>query len=276
MMSEFVQTPTATGSPGDDDDFKRIPGIGPKVEARLREAGIHTYADLAALAPEKLARLLSGMAGLSSKRIESQGWIERARELAHAGQPAVDDIPAPRPRYASFVIRLALSEDGSVRYTEVEDAERPERRRSWAGWDAPALLQFFIEQAGLRERPSVAPATADSPQAPLVITGLDAHESLPGRMRAQVAFELRGETALDLAATAAHYTIQILAHEQAGDRMITLATASGQLDFNTLAYQVEVSFPTPPLGRYRLLGLVVIAEAPAAHVQEGPLIRVAP
>lgn len=56
-----------------------IDGIGPTVEAALREAGIHTYADLAARKPEDLQALLDPPRW---RRLDFEGWISRARQLS--------------------------------------------------------------------------------------------------------------------------------------------------------------------------------------------------
>ena len=70
------------------DDFKLINGIGPAIERRLNEAGVTTFAQLAALSPDGLATIVEG-AGVSSERIVRQDWIGRAGELASiSGQSA--------------------------------------------------------------------------------------------------------------------------------------------------------------------------------------------
>jgi DNA polymerase IV len=43
--------------------LRALPGVGPKSEARLQEAGLQTVGDLAALADDDLARLLPGVVG---------------------------------------------------------------------------------------------------------------------------------------------------------------------------------------------------------------------
>src|SRR5439155_12990430 len=44
-------------------DVRRLPGVGPKAEARLRAAGVETIGALAALRDEELKRLLPGTVG---------------------------------------------------------------------------------------------------------------------------------------------------------------------------------------------------------------------
>lgn len=65
-----------------EDDLKRIEGIGPKLEQVLKEAGIRTFAQLAAKTPEELQRILdaAGVARISNP----ETWPEQAA-LAAAG-----------------------------------------------------------------------------------------------------------------------------------------------------------------------------------------------
>jgi predicted flap endonuclease-1-like 5' DNA nuclease len=62
-------------------DLKVISGIGPAYERRLKEAGIHTYADLAQQAPEKL-RSITGIKAWQAT--EPEEWIAEAQTLSEA------------------------------------------------------------------------------------------------------------------------------------------------------------------------------------------------
>ena len=59
---------------------RRLPGVGPKAEERLRGAGIETIGDLAALADEDLRRLLPGSVG-TMLRDRARGIDPRELEL---------------------------------------------------------------------------------------------------------------------------------------------------------------------------------------------------
>ena len=72
--------PSAPAMPG--DDLKRIEGIGPKYAGLLREAGINTFADLAASDEATLAAIIGAPAW---RRVDYAMWIEQAR-LAAAGE----------------------------------------------------------------------------------------------------------------------------------------------------------------------------------------------
>lgn len=58
------------------DDLKLISGIGPALEKRLNDTGIHTFADLVQLTPEELEARLG-----NPKRVATADLIEQAKEL---------------------------------------------------------------------------------------------------------------------------------------------------------------------------------------------------
>lgn len=63
------------------DDFRRLEGIGPKVNALLHEAGIRTYAELAQSGEEKLREILGGA---NLYMMDPGTWPEQA-DLAAKG-----------------------------------------------------------------------------------------------------------------------------------------------------------------------------------------------
>lgn len=66
----------------DLDDLTAIRGIGPVYETMLREAGIRTYADLAARSAEEVVEAVSSPDTIPIAKEAAQGWIEEARQLA--------------------------------------------------------------------------------------------------------------------------------------------------------------------------------------------------
>lgn len=66
------------------DDLKRIEGIGPRIEALLKEEGIDTFADLAAISPGRLSNLLR-QAGPRFQMHDPTSWPAQAA-LARDGQ----------------------------------------------------------------------------------------------------------------------------------------------------------------------------------------------
>ena len=61
------------------DDLKELSGVGPALEKKLNEAGVTTFAQIAAWTDADVADMDEK---LSFKgRIEREGWIEQAKEL---------------------------------------------------------------------------------------------------------------------------------------------------------------------------------------------------
>jgi large subunit ribosomal protein L21 len=65
------------------DDLTAINGIGPAIQARLRLAGITSYADLASRKPEELAQI----ARRGVDRVMAERWVEQAEERAQGAGP---------------------------------------------------------------------------------------------------------------------------------------------------------------------------------------------
>ena len=62
------------------DDLKLLSGVGPALEKKLHEAGVTSFAQIAAWGPEEIAEMDEK---LSFKgRIERDGWVEQAATLA--------------------------------------------------------------------------------------------------------------------------------------------------------------------------------------------------
>jgi predicted flap endonuclease-1-like 5' DNA nuclease len=65
------------------DDFTVIDGIGSNSEQELYRAGIYTYAQLANLSPQKLARILPEVAA-AGDTIDFRIWLDQAAQLSTA------------------------------------------------------------------------------------------------------------------------------------------------------------------------------------------------
>ncbi len=68
-----------------NDDFERVKGISRAFAQRLTAAGIHTYAELAALPPRRMIEIVR-----PEKRqvVDPAAWIAQARKLAQKKQEA--------------------------------------------------------------------------------------------------------------------------------------------------------------------------------------------
>ena len=61
------------------DDLKELSGVGPALEKKLQEAGVTTFAQIAAWTADDIAEMDEK---LSFKgRIEREGWVAQAKEL---------------------------------------------------------------------------------------------------------------------------------------------------------------------------------------------------
>lgn len=76
-----AETPARSTAPPrtPPDDLKLIKGIGPVLERRLHELGVRSFADLAALTPERVKEIDEAIE--FPGRIERERWIEQAKEL---------------------------------------------------------------------------------------------------------------------------------------------------------------------------------------------------
>jgi predicted flap endonuclease-1-like 5' DNA nuclease len=82
-LPEVAPEPTraamAPTKPATPDDLESITGIGPVTARRFNDAGITTFAQLAALTPEKLRQISD------TGRWNPADWIKEARNLASQG-----------------------------------------------------------------------------------------------------------------------------------------------------------------------------------------------
>src|SRR5262245_25636462 len=144
MASKHIQASEAT--PVGADDFKLIRGIGPGVAQRFHNAGINTFAQLAALSPDDIVALLAGLGGLSAERIAKQDWSGQARDLMSelASEPPQDvAIPNDRQHYATFTVELLLGEENNVRRTRITHVQSA-AEDTWPDWQVEQLVDFFV------------------------------------------------------------------------------------------------------------------------------------
>ncbi len=79
VLPAETPAPSTDGPRAAPDDLKLIKGIGPVLERRLHELGVRSFADLAALTPERIAEIDEAIE--FPGRIERERWIEQAKEL---------------------------------------------------------------------------------------------------------------------------------------------------------------------------------------------------
>ena len=69
-----------TAAPAGADDLKKLSGLGPAIEKKLHDAGVTSYAQIAAWSEADVAEMDEKL-GLKG-RIEREGWVAQANELA--------------------------------------------------------------------------------------------------------------------------------------------------------------------------------------------------
>jgi len=74
------KAPAKAADTGAADDLTKLKGVGPAYAKKLNEAGITSFAQLASLTPEGVTELEEKLN--ASGRVERDGWIEQAKELA--------------------------------------------------------------------------------------------------------------------------------------------------------------------------------------------------
>lgn len=81
VLPEQVPSPFLAAPEGPPDDLRQIKGIGPKLEAMLKEMGVFHYRQIAEWTPEQLA-LVDSRLGQFQGRPERDQWQSQARFLA--------------------------------------------------------------------------------------------------------------------------------------------------------------------------------------------------
>ncbi len=77
-----IKAPAAGSAPDvvtSKDKLENVTGIGPVFAKRLNEAGIYTFADLAALTPENVHEIIGPE---DWQKIEPEAWLAEAAQLA--------------------------------------------------------------------------------------------------------------------------------------------------------------------------------------------------
>jgi len=293
------------------DDLTRIGGIGTKIAERLHAAGVLTYADLASRSADEIIKLLPDVSGLSTARLDS--WRDQARDLAAAADTAAEQaappVPADAPgngqHYESFLVRVLLNEDGSIRMTTAQHI-RTGAKQHWPGLEREALPDF-IQTAIASATPSAKASTEPPPdqarQAEAAVTRPGEPQPSPEHgapaqarrassavvsvertpLRAAEPFTIT--IAIDLADPASHadrlaYSAIVVARPLTGGPKRTVAQSEGLIA--TTSSTISIDGAGLPPGAYRLDGAVSLREPGSdrpvdlAALAEGLLVQVLP
>ena len=77
------ETKAIAQAPTSHDDLKLISGVGPGLEKKLRDAGITSYSQIAALTPAEIAELEANVIKFTG-RITRDDWIGQAQQLMNS------------------------------------------------------------------------------------------------------------------------------------------------------------------------------------------------
>lgn len=146
-----ARIPEEVEPPG--DDLESIVGIGPVFAARLQEAGISTFAQLASTSAEDLARITEQ----SLERVIEEDWLGQARELAglEDGQNLLEEEAPPAESSLALVSVDVGLEPGQSVSSEATSADGAVEVRAQAFPNSPLEItvlmnhtQVYREQFG--------------------------------------------------------------------------------------------------------------------------------
>jgi hypothetical protein len=159
-----------------DDDLTRIKGIGNVTHARLRAAGVASFAQLVQTPANELLADLAEVPGISVERI--QEWQRQAANLALSadlhvdpvagigvGGPGDESVDTTGSRLVRHTFTVELSIETGTRRTlrsrvaHVQTGDQDE----WAGWDLVRVDSFVRGRAGLGVEIKDAPPVDEQP-----------------------------------------------------------------------------------------------------------------
>jgi hypothetical protein len=217
------------------DDLKTISGIGARIEARLKQAGIRTLAQLGRTSVEKLAAI----SGSSTEQIKQRDWIGQAKALATPPPGTTSDEDLRPPSRHNFTVELQHDNtSGAVLASNIHHVQSGDQD-SWRGWDGDRLVSFIQVRAQPETR-SATDSTAGQ-DAPAPSTGLEKDHVSESPSPTAIA-QIRADRFL---------------FPGSGPTIATLRLDASQLEAHGIsasALDVQVYGQRPPFGKSRLLG----------------------
>jgi hypothetical protein len=247
----------AASNSSDQGDLKKIKGIGPQIEARLKEAGITDAGQLARTPVNEIEAALEGLrGGYDADRITREGWLSQAASLAAAATDAAPMAePAQRVRHHFTVevqLDVASREILSSKVIHVQTGDEA----TWGGWDGQRVVAFIEDRSGAqRSAPAVAaPEEATPPIAPA-----------PGDVRA----------ATNSGADLELHTFAMVPASEPESTAGGPVTAALSFDAGAIAFaedqptrtKIDIYARQPPLGKSLLVGSATVDISPAEPVR---------
>jgi Helix-hairpin-helix domain len=277
MANNGSNSPSVSLPPG-ADDLTRIRGINTKIANRLYNAGILTFAKLAAMSADEIFARIGAQSGTSAETITRRDWIGQARDLASEPEPRSKPGPeSPQElrdstiaesnglRRADFAVTLQLNAGNSVIQTHIMHMQSGSEEM-WDGWVEERLLSFFIQRAYLSlAEPAVMAAAA----------GAGAQQAMTVANPAQ-AFQLQSSKTvsshkLEVMTSDSNLNSQLLRHNQPFKVRLSLDLARDGIRITTpgaspLAYTATVYAKNFSSKHPQMLGEVCGAITPAENV----------
>jgi hypothetical protein len=185
--------------PVDLADLKAVHGIGPKVEALLKRAGIEDLGQLAQTPVNEVASALAELHGrFDTDRIIHERWLTQAAALAAVPASAGldDESASAEPVRHNFTVEVRLPlADRDIVSSKVVHVQTGDQE-TWTGWDPQRMVAFIEDRSRNRSgarfgarsemnpepRPKTQPAPHRAPQ-PAPGSGSGAHEPAAGKGR---------------------------------------------------------------------------------------------
>jgi Helix-hairpin-helix domain len=249
------RNPTADPSRPTPDDLQKITGIGAALAARLADAGVITYRELASHTPQRLAALTR----VPSAKIVSQDWTGQARQLA--GSALTE--PEGQQKYATFHVELLIDADNTVRRTKTRHFQT-DTEDSWPGWDDHRLIAVIRRKAALGAGAAEPPPPG--PSGPPAPPPIHAEGPSPAEEGARGTFRVAGEptpvrltfrVGPGLGATDVDFAAEVAARSLADGQCHPLAPACGTAVAGR-PLTLELAGPPLPPGIYRLEATVTV------------------
>ena len=261
------------------DDLQKIVGVGAAAAARLADAGVTTYQDLASCTPQRLAALTRVPTG----KIVIKDWIGQAQRLAASADVLVE--PEGQQKYATFHVELLVDADSTVRRTKTRHYQT-DTEDSWPGWDDQRLIAVIRGKAALdpvaepptnplagspapsvsnRPRQSGEPGRPDPPRPPAP-PPIHAEGPSPAEEGTRGTFRVAGEpTAVRMTFRVGpgldggdlDFTAEVTARSLADGHRHPLATSCGTAAIDQPVALELIGTPLPP-GIYRLEAMISI------------------
>jgi hypothetical protein len=156
----------AASNSSDQDDLKKITGIGPRVEARLKAAGITTLRQLAHTPANEIEAALKDLrGGYDADRVTREGWLSQAAALAAAVTDTTRKAePAERVTHNFTVeVQLAVASREIMSSKVVHIQTRDEA--TWGGWDGQRVVAFIEDRSGAQRSAPTASPVGETPPA---------------------------------------------------------------------------------------------------------------